>query len=505
MASSLFVQAMHVNKVLAGTWRRLALTPGALAFICAIFSYGTAQQSRVTITVFPDSNRARIEGNCAATKRWSFLDSYAGILGLGSRIEHFAVSDDQGGEVPSRKIAPGEFESTSPATNFQYEVDLKPNVRLLDSARVSWLTRDRGLFLLKDLLPLESSKEIRAHPTLVTFRAPEPFAVYSEEEPSSNGFVVANLERAVFGLGTRIRTSRAVESGMTFTLIADGDWAFSDNDVLEMIGKVLKSHRQVFGGMPAIHGALILLHFPQSVGPGEWSAETRGSTVILLLGKLPSKVGALAQLSTPLTHELFHLWVPNVLALEGDYDWFYEGFTVYQAARTAVRLDLLTFSEFLNAIARAYDASTTTANALSLIEASGRRWTTGQSSVYSKSLVVAFLYDLRVRSASHGKQSLDNAYRNLFEKYSAGKGANTDGNTASIEALAFNPTARDFLERFIRRPVTINLATELLEFGLQVETVGLRTRISVSEKLNKHQRDLLRELGYNDVVRSPRR
>jgi hypothetical protein len=38
-------------------------------------------------------------------------------------------------------------------------------------------------------------------------------------------------------------------------------------------------------------------------------------------------------------------------------------------------------------------------------------------------------------------------------------------------------------------------------FGLRVETFGLRTRLSVSEQLSRPQRDLLRELGYNDSAR----
>lgn len=73
-----------------------------------------------------------------------------------------------------------------------------------------------------------------------------------------------------------------------------------------------------------------------------------------------------------------------------------------------------------------------------------------------------------------------------------------------MKALSFDPAAEDFVRAFIRNPVVINLATELAPFGLQVETVGLRTRITVSDKLSRQQRDLLRELGYNDVVRSPR-
>jgi predicted metalloprotease with PDZ domain len=222
------------------------------------------------------------------------------------------------------------------------------------------------------------------------------------------------------------------------------------------------------------------------------------------MGKLPSKIGALAQISTPLTHELFHLWVPNALALEGDYDWFYEGFTVYQAARTAVRLDLLTFQEFLDAIARAHDAANTQTNSVSLIEASSRRWSTGQAAVYSKSMVVAFLFDLRMRSLSHGKKSLDSVYRVILQKHS-GNAAKFDGNQAVTQALAVDKASEDFVHQFIRRPVTINLGSELAPFGFEVGTFGLRTRIAVSDKLNKQQRDLLRELGYNDAVRSPRK
>src|SRR5207237_8469510 len=150
-------------------------------------------------------------------------------------------------------------------------------------------------------------------------------------------------------------------------------------------------------------------------------AETRCATVTLLTGNLPSKVCALAQLSTPLTHELFHLWVPNRLALDGDYDWFYEGFTIYEAARTAVRLDLLMFPEFLNAIARAYDGYLANAERerWSLVEASKQRWGSGQSSVYSESMVVAFLYDLRLRMQSRDKQSIEKIYPALLMKYGA--------------------------------------------------------------------------------------
>jgi predicted metalloprotease with PDZ domain len=295
-------------------------------------------------------------------------------------------------------------------------------------------------------------------------------------------------------------------------LVADGEWAFADRDALELAEKVLKAHLDVLGGKPSNKFTLILFPFAQPAAAERWSAETRGSTVTLLMGKLPSKTAALAQLSVPLTHELFHPWVPNGLSLEGDYDWFYEGFTVYHAARTAVRLDLLTFQEFLNAFARAFDAYAASADRdrWSLIEASRRRWTTGGSVVYQKSMLVAFLYDLKLRSQSRGKRSLDDLYREVFQLYHSGEQptiaadarSTIDGNQAVVTVLEGAPGMGDFADSFIRRATPIDLPAELAPFGLRVERLGLRTRISVTEGLTSRQRDLLRDLGYNDYVRS---
>jgi predicted metalloprotease with PDZ domain len=477
-----------------------------VALVIFVRVCAAAPQVSVRIHLIPETSRVEIEGSCPPTTRWSFPDSYAGALGLGNRVEKFAVLDESGAEIPTRKLAPGQFDSTKAASRFRYEVNLTPLLSSSDSARVSWLNKQRGLLMLADLLPIISAEKTGAMAATVKFQAPDSWVVQSNEgDTQQSALGVPDIDRAVFAVGMNLRTSRLTESGMSFRLVTDGEWAFADSDVSEMVARILKAHREVFGAMPGKQGTLILFPFPGPAAANQWSAETRGATVTLLMGKLPSKIGALAQISTPLTHELFHLWVPNALALDGNYDWFYEGFTVYQAARTAVRLDLLTFPEFLNSIGRAYDASNAQTNSVSLIEASSRRWTSGQSAVYSKSMVVAFLYDLRMRSSSHGKKSLDSVYRSILQKHSSGAAGRSDGNEAVTRALATDEASENFAQQFIRNPVTINLTNELSPFGLQVETFGLRTRIGVSEKLNKQQRDLLRELGYNDAVRSPRK
>lgn len=473
---------------------------GLIVLMCLTVSGSSAKPIEVVITATPDTSRVVVEGNGPPSSKWSFRHSYAGILGLGSRIENFALFDAAGREIQSHRLAPGEFESSEPGSHFKYQANLAPLMNPRDLAKVSWLTRDRGLLVLSDLLPLLTTNDQQVA-IVVRFMMPEAWAVHSQDAPAPDGrFLISDLDRAVFALGNRLRTSHITESGMMFDFVADGEWTFSDSDVLDMIRQVLKSHREVFGAMPAKKGSLILLPFPQAGGAREWSAETRGTNVTLLMGRLTSKVAALAQLSTPLTHELFHLWVPNGLALNGDYDWFYEGFTVYEAAHSAVSLGFLTFREFLDAIARAYDSSK--ADRLSLIESSGRRWTVGQSSVYAKSEVIALIFDLRLRSLGHGR-SLNDVYRRLFKEFSSASSPRaqmTNGNEESSKALSAEAGSDDFVRTFISNPVSINLSSELAPYGLNVETIGPITRISVNDKLNKRQRDLLRDLGYNEAT-----
>jgi predicted metalloprotease with PDZ domain len=302
---------------------------------------------------------------------------------------------------------------------------------------------------------------------------------------------------------------------MKLNLIATGDWAFSDQEAMDLARLILQTHAAVVGAYPDRSAALIMAPFPVAVTPEKWSAETRGSTVTLLLGKQPSQMAALAQLSVPLTHELFHLWVPNALSLEGDYDWFYEGFTVYQAARTAVRSELLSFEHFLNAIARAYDAyrSSAEVDRYSLVEASQQRWTGSQATIYQKAMLVALLYDLSLRLHSGGKQSLDVVYRELFRRYRvttdrdirAKQVRTINGTEATIAVLSGANGMRDFAATFIERALTLDLESELARFGLQVTQTGARSRVTVDDTLNKQQRDLLRQLGYNHAMQSSER
>jgi predicted metalloprotease with PDZ domain len=288
---------------------------------------------------------------------------------------------------------------------------------------------------------------------------------------------------------------------MEFAYVTAGEWAFSDEEAADLASSLLKEHAETFGGAAQNRVMLILAPFPRSANADRWSAETRGGTVTLLTGKSPSKTAALSQLSFPLAHELFHLWIPNGLVLDGNYDWFYEGFTLYQALRATVRLNLLTFQDYLNAMGRAFDAykSAQGSEEFSLLAASERRWTLSPALVYNKGMLAAFLYDLSLRQKTKGKRSLDDVYRELFRLSNASQ-ARRDGNVAALAALNNAGEMRDVTARYIESTSAIDLPAAIAPFGLRVETGGVRTRISVADSLSGAQRDLLRKFGYNEKL-----
>lgn len=465
-----------------------------------------APREEIHITVVSASPpRLRIEGKRdVATRIWSFRNAYAGLLGLGERIENLSLTDATGTIVPVRKLAPGEYEAAQEAVGWIYDVRLDPPSLAADSANVSWITADRGFLMLGDLLPRDVDlKGSSDGASLVNLTPPSAWNVFSIEAIQNDGrFVVKNKDDAVFFIGKNLRERLERLGRMEISFVSEGTWAFSDQEVMATVVRILKEYINRVGTIPTPRATLFLSHFPSSVGAQRWSAETRGNTVTLLSGVSPSRVAGLSQLSTPLTHELFHFWVPNGIRLTGKYDWFFEGFTLYESLCVAQRLGFLTFQDYLNAIAKAYDAysSPSRGHDQSLIASSSTRWTGSTSLVYQKGMLIAFLYDLSLRKLTHGKLNLDDVYRALFQDPTALM-EKRDGNQVVLSILRSQGKLQEFVRKYIENSDSVDLQSMLAPFGLTVEQFGARTRIAVSEKLSSRERDLLHAIGYNKEAR----
>jgi hypothetical protein len=372
---------------------------------------------------------------------------------------------------------------------------------------MSWITAERGFLMLGDLLPRDDdNSNVLPGGWRVRINLPSMWNAFSSEAKGIDGqYDVREIANAVFFVGRDLRESRERIGRLDFILITEGAWAFSDNDVVAMATRILNEYGSKFANGVGPRVALMLSHFPFSVGTERWSAETRGHTITLLSGQSPSKIAGLAQLSTPLTHELFHFWVPNGLSLRGDYAWFYEGFTLYEALVVSLRLGFLTFEDYVNTMGRTFEAylSVSDGNKFSLIEASQRRWTGPLKLVYQKGLLVAFLYDLSLRYSTKGKRSLEDVYREFFMEAVA-RGLKSDGNEVVLAYLKRERDLEGFVRSYVESADAIDLKSMISPFGLSANSVGNRTQILVSDKLNRRQRDLLSAFGYNADTRKAR-
>ena len=443
-----------------------------------------AAQSRVVISI-SDPAQIKIEAELSTpTDSWSFRNAYAGVLGIAERIEDFRATD-----ADARKAAVGEYRSERKSRVISYTVKL-PKPTLADVSHVSWLTGDRGVLMFADLLPVE----IRS--VSVLFVLPNDWTVGSSFLRDVHGqYEVVESEKAVFFIGRSLRKSSTTVQGMPLDILVSGNWPFKERDASERATKVMERYLALTGFRLRDKSVIVIAPLPIDDPNTSWKAETRGSTLVLLINPAAGFKFWKSQLTVIFTHEVLHLWVPNSLKLEGDYDWFFEGFTLYTALRTALDLGVIDFKEYLATLGRVYDQYRAHPDTLSLIEESERRWASTGSAVYNKGMLVAFLYDLLVRKESGGHRTLADSYRDLF---SSRLTDGADGNEAIISVLGSSPVSRSFIKTYVENSTAVDLSKVLPAYGMSVLFTGKGFQLRVEGDLNQDQKQLLRSLGYQD-------
>jgi len=460
-----------------------------LAFLLAVIFYAafsTRAQSTPALVKFqvspPDLVKISIRPR-KPLRNWSFINSYASTLGLADRVQDLRADATS----PVKKISPGIFQAERPLDAVTYEVRLTLD-RVNNPAHVSWLTAEGGVLMLVDLLPTEVTQD---GPINVRFDLPPGWRLPSFLLSQGLDSVIEDPVNAVISVSPSIRTYSKKFSGMQLDVGMSGTWMFSPNKVTEAAAQVLKEYLKLTR-FPLPNPRLLIAPLPKG-GPDSWQAQARGSTLLLLIDPRANYKNWIGQLKVILTHELLHLWVPNALTLKGDYDWFFEGFTLYQALITALDLRVISFDEYLNTLARVYDSYRTKPDRLTLIEASEQRWTSATSTVYDKGMLVAFIYDLRLRFESRGQSKLSDTYAELFRKYVS---KTVDANEAIMALLTASVSTGALLKSYVeeRRPLELN--GTLREYGLVLQTDGGQTDLKIVNNPTSQQLLLLKSLGY---------
>ena len=487
--------------------KRFSLLIAICAVILQLFNNTAAQNLEANIKIESISPPVlRVEGRVLperADKNWTFLRSVAGIENLGERISDFALTDKNGQNISVKRFIAGEYLAEEFAANFSYKVDLTVMKNVSSMAHVSWLADAKGFLMLDDLLP-QFGKNVSAK---ISFDLPEEWKIGGNETLlTKKMFEVADFEKAVFFVGKNWREKEIAVGNYKLNLTISDDWQFSDTEAANAASEILSEYQKIFGEFPNQKSRIFLVKFPAGTSTGNWEAETRGANIVVLSSDMAFKNQSIQRLHEQFRHELFHLWMPNNLALSGNYDWFYEGFALYQSLRTGVQLNRLRFEDFLDTLGRAYNLDSFQDKRKSLIEASKNRWNGANSQTYARGMLVAFLCDITILNESKGKRSLTEILREIYQKH---RKPNTvqDGNAAILSLFESQNSLRPIVEKYIKGAENIAWQTALEAVGIETTEENSFIKLAVKSKLNSRQKDLLNELGYNNwrkLVQKPK-
>lgn len=478
-------------------YRAFYLIIFAAALNLQFFTNARAQVLEAVVRIEPGNSTARVNGKYLGTAgglNLSFSRSVAGIEKLGERVSIVSLNEGGGNAVRFKKMIDGEYLAESEISSWEYTVDLIPPKNNAAAAHVSWISGGRGVLMPGDLLPQPGANGSRAG--RLRFELPAGWSVLSSEKRiDDNWFEVSDTGHAVFLIGKEWRARRVGTAPIDLAII--GEWLFSDDEAAMMADEIYGVYKKMFGHDPTARAQIAISKFPGDASHGLWEAETRGRTVTIISSDMAFKTQSLQRLHEQLRHEIFHLWLPNGVNLTGNYDWFYEGFALYQSLKTAVTLNRIRFDDFLDTLSRAHSIDSRQTRRMSLIEASANRFAGANTQVYARGMIVAFLSDIAMLGKSKGKRSVSDIFREIYDKHSISN-EGQDGNTAVISVMQANTELRPIIEKYIRGGGKVEWRAELVATGIDsIEEKG-QTTLKVRSKLNSRQKALLDKLGYNN-------
>ena len=461
----------------------------------------SAQDFEARIKIIPDSTIIQIEGKLLSKnqtkpiKNWAFV-RFSGAESEDERVSDLELKDQSGEQISYKKLIAGEYLASGEATEFSYKIDVKPSQNFTLKAHNSWLEGEQGSLMLRDLLPQLFHENNQPFSAKIYFDLPSKWKIIGGEKSLGNNcFIIKNFENSVFFVGENWRENKVKLDNFEINIALFGKWRFSDEEAAAMAKDILESYKETFAGFPKNKAHIFLVPIENKFG--RWEAETRGSTLTIVSGDMPFETQSLQRLHEQLRHELFHLWIPNDLALTGNYAWFYEGFTVYQSLKTAIAANRIRFEDFLFTVEQAYNFANFSDEQVSLIELSENNFNSINSQVYSKGMLVAFLCDTAILRESKGKRSISEIFREIYQKHKI-PNKTEDANQAILEILKSRKELRPIVQKYIEGAEKIEWQTNLESIGIEAKTENSFTKLRVKSKLNGRQKDLLNELGYNN-------
>lgn len=467
----------------------------AAALVLQIFTLSAVGQEKVKVEIRVDgATKVLVKGSAGTRRTLSFAKNDLGFSGLAERVSEISLTSAKGEAVAFKEPIRGEVVADSDFVNFSYLIDLSPRREQAAAAHLSWMASDSGLLMLGDMLPIFS---IEGKPVAASVKLDLLNGLRQKDNRVDDTFETLNLAETVVALLKNTDFRMVWVDKVSINIANNNDrWHFTGDELVNFSSQVYKSSRDVFGGDAQTEVFVNVFRFPfdPKMNPGSWQAETRGNNITIISSDMAFRTQSVQRLHEQLRHEMFHLWVPNGVALTGKYDWFYEGFALYQSLRIGLAENRISFGDYLDTLSRAKAIEARQTKKGSLIEASKQRWQGAETYIYAKGLLVAFLCDVAMLDASKGKRSVESVLRELYQRHSKANGkAAQDANTAILALLNENRELKPIIERYITGGDELDLMPFIGKAG--IEFAGA---LKVVEKPSSGQRRILDALYYNN-------
>lgn len=447
----------------------------------------------------PASARVRLSGidpSAGNSFVW-FLDEYGSAKKLAERVTRVGLLDRSGRKVAERRILPGERLNIAGAGGIEYRILLKQPTSPFAAAHVSWVGAGGGIVMLDDLLPQGIGRE-----AAIRLEMPVGWKALVPGDGGADAIQVANIEKTAIRIGPEIRETRVKTAAGDVRIGISGEWLFTDADAAKMAASIADEYARMLGKSVGGEFTVSIARFPYPADTGNWEGDTRGRSVTIFSSDMPFKNQSLQRLHEQLRHEIFHLWIPNGVSLTGRYDWFYEGFALYQSLRTGVELNQLRFEDYLDTLARASDIDAVGPRA-SLIDAGRDRWNGFETHVYARGMLLAFMCDLLLLEATKGKMSVSDILRDVVA--ASRSAAPREGNAAVIEVLRKHRELRPVVEKYVFGSDEFAWADVLRGAGIVASRNGASARLTVDPKASGAAKRILEKLGIDNWRRNPAR
>jgi predicted metalloprotease with PDZ domain len=473
-----------------------------LALVLCIFPSVAHSHSCQILEISPENHSLKIQLQLAKITPNSqielrFLDRFAGIENLSQRVSTLRIKGENDQRLLPEILSNGQYRFVAKSSSIKINFEMRLS-QLSGAARdpgnyalTSSLSREAGFLLLSDLLPeICIAGKCATNNLELSLQLPANWSAATTETFIDNAYAISDWRKASVFIG-KLRKKIIPVNQMQVEVAIAGEHAIRDEEIFSLAQAVAAEQIKILGATSTKNYLVTIAPFPIPLTGLRSSALTRGRTVVMMLNTETNEKLALKHFQKHLAHEMFHFYLPESFNVRENFDWFWEGFTRYIALLTLHRLRMADLPVMLEEMSYEYQfySYNPLRNKLSLVDLSPEKFANAASYelIYHKGTLVAWLYDLELRTQTEGRKNVLSVMRDLNQTY--GNSQQEIGNREITEALAKAAKLDSFVNEYIKGTKEIDLNQLLKKYGLSVE--GNTTKLSISPKWSKKQQTLI--------------